>query len=688
MRVDHWPILLLIAATAAGITWLAPDLWLVLLTDGVLAAASIAAAAGWGAWPTRWLGFAGRQLGQQVCIATALGLGLLSSMTLALGIAGLLNRPVAWVLLAAGGVLGLARLYLAQGRRAEAVGGPTRVRENVGHPAVRAAVPLLLAVPLAITLFGASLPPGMLWQEEANGYDVLEYHLQGPREYFEAGRITFLPHNVYTSFPQQMEMLYLLLMHLLGRVYAAALPAQLLHASCGLLAVIALGCWTRPGWPRQITMLIAGSTPWLAHVGCLAYVENGMLFFAAVTAGLIIDTERARPRDSSRPALTAGFCAGLAGACKYTAVPFVAVGLALAWLVAMRASVGQRARRIAVFAAGALLAFSPWAFRNVSFTGNPVYPFAYAWFGGANWSAEQAQQWSDGHSVPPEHDSIASRLNIAARELFASFDEETGALRPSLFGQAVFVLAAAGIILAWSRRTLLLTIWAALILLGWIGLTFISGRFAMVLIVPLALLAGETVSPPPPIPADLRAGIPARPGRRKWPIILIALAGALSNDLTLWGRLHMHEQSWSQRAGVPMRLLIDQADIFRSGHIVNDALPVDAHVWLVGEAAVFYIERQMHYTVPFSRDPWIQLVGGGASPEECLAWLRSRHVSHVLFSWAEIDRLRQTYGFAEVVTPQWVAELEQAGLQRVEIEGQPAGSDSVAIYRLPAAKTP
>ena len=41
-------------------------------------------------------------------------------------------------------------------------------------------------------------------------FDVLEYHLQGPKEYFQAGRIAFLPHNVYTNMPFGVEMLHLL----------------------------------------------------------------------------------------------------------------------------------------------------------------------------------------------------------------------------------------------------------------------------------------------------------------------------------------------------------------------------------------------------------------------------------------------------------------------------------------------
>ena len=44
----------------------------------------------------------------------------------------------------------------------------------------------------------------------------LEYHLQGPKEYYQAGRIAFLPHNVYTNMPFGVEMLHLLAMEVMG----------------------------------------------------------------------------------------------------------------------------------------------------------------------------------------------------------------------------------------------------------------------------------------------------------------------------------------------------------------------------------------------------------------------------------------------------------------------------------------
>src|SRR5205809_404472 len=77
----------------------------------------------------------------------------------------------------------------------------------------------------------AMLPPGLLWGDEPNGYDVLEYHLQVPREWYELGRIVPLQHNVFSFLPFNVEMHYLLAMHLRGGPWAAMYLAQLMHVA-------------------------------------------------------------------------------------------------------------------------------------------------------------------------------------------------------------------------------------------------------------------------------------------------------------------------------------------------------------------------------------------------------------------------------------------------------------------------
>ena len=44
----------------------------------------------------------------------------------------------------------------------------------------------------ALVLLVSTLPPGTIWRESGFAYDVLEYHLQVPKEYFLAGAVTYL----------------------------------------------------------------------------------------------------------------------------------------------------------------------------------------------------------------------------------------------------------------------------------------------------------------------------------------------------------------------------------------------------------------------------------------------------------------------------------------------------------------
>ena len=64
-----------------------------------------------------------------------------------------------------------------------------------------------LAVPFVLVIVGGALLPPI-------DFDVLEYHLQVPREWVQSGRITFLPHNVYGNMPLGAETLAALTMAL------------------------------------------------------------------------------------------------------------------------------------------------------------------------------------------------------------------------------------------------------------------------------------------------------------------------------------------------------------------------------------------------------------------------------------------------------------------------------------------
>ncbi len=671
IREGLGPAIVTAALALAGVTVLAVPTVLVLLTDGTLALLVAAAALGLGAWPARALLGPTAPNGQVFALAAALGLGGLGLLTLALGTFGVMNRPAAVGLIVAG--LALAALRLLEASRvsrsangsAVVPGGETFRPAGGLQRVLRAVLLAQTAVPLALGLVGAGIPPGILWDEENGGYDVLEYHLQGPREYFDAGRIHFLPHNVYTSFPQQVEMLYLLLMYLSGDPWSAAIPAQYTHLFCGVLSVLALAAFATPPaagatsapWASAAVAALAGSVPWLAYLGALAYVELGLLLFAAVAGGLLLAAVRDPRRASPRTMIAAGLCAGLAGGCKYTALVFVTAALAVAWLLVAPLPWRRRAATAVVYGASALTALGPWLIRNAAFTGNPVYPFAYRVFGGAAWSPEQDEQWARGHRLPPGRDTLTDRLAGVADEW----------LTERRLGPAVVAAAAVGLVLARGRAAALLAVWLALALAAWAALTHMPGRFAVPTVAPLTLLAGLGL-------------VAARPPPVKYALLALMLVAAGWNNVTAVRDWLRQDAAWRAR-GVPLRELPGTTSLLRGLEAVNHVVPAEGRVKLIGEARAYYIDRRVDYTVVFNRDPWL-MAAAGLAPTEAVARLRTAGVTHLVFSWPEIDRLARTYGFPAHVTPAWVAQLRAAGLRRVPVPSE-LERPGVEIYEVP-----
>ncbi len=632
------------AAAAVTFTILAPQGWPTLLIDGTYAALALAAMIGWGSWPARWLSEEAGLL-TRLPLAAGIGAGVLSTLVLALGLAGVLNQPSAAALSACGIVLGL------WGARAPAAADSSTPAIEPTHADARwwGVCGVAAGAALGLALFLACIPPGVLWIAEGGGYDVLEYHLQGPREYWSQGRITFLSHNVYTSFPQLVEMHYLLLMHLAADPHAAAIPAQLLHAAMATLVVAALLAVVPCGAARPLALLLVGTSPWLVYLGCLAYVECGLLLMAVLAGGVALRAS-ARPA-TMRDALLLGLLGGWAGACKYTGLVLVGAALAGAWLLAgMHVDWRARLRGAFLLGLGGAVAFGPWLIRNYAFTGNPIYPFAYERLGGAAWSAEQNAQWERGHQLKPEQSGPAGRAALALRELVGW---PPGSAH---FGLALPLCALVAALSANRRAALLCGLWCAALLVAWVALTHMPARFVVPLIAPLALLAC----------GQLRSAIATR---LCCGIALLGVGQHAWQVCTLVAR----EEARLARSAAQLSLIVGRSDALRDTHPLNLATPPDARIWLVGDAAVFYVARQMRYCVVFNRDPWLEFAKAESDAAAATAWLQRSGATHVHFSWREIERLRGTYGFPELVTPAWVARLVEAGLRPVRHEAIPDG---------------
>ncbi len=144
-----------------------------------------------------------------------------------------------WIFVAAAVMIAVVSVVQAW-RRVESPGRTepesTDESQGAGTPSAVAAAWWWLAVPFVLVIVGGALLPPV-------DFDVLEYHLQVPREWVQSGRIAFLPHNVYGNMPLGAETLAALTMVLspgeLGWWWGA-LAGKLVMAGFAPLAAVLL----------------------------------------------------------------------------------------------------------------------------------------------------------------------------------------------------------------------------------------------------------------------------------------------------------------------------------------------------------------------------------------------------------------------------------------------------------------
>ncbi len=700
--------MLAVLATLAMLGILSPIAVLIVLRDGWAAAAVVLAAVGYGLWLVRAIGLHQEPRCRQVLFAVGLGLGGLALLVLAAGVLGLLQQWL-WTSVVIGGMaVGLWRvrtlLSTPPGKNARVAAVGTGA--NALHQDARLRwLWLTVAGFAALGLLASTMPPGVLWPEEGNGYDVLEYHLGVPREYFEAGRIAYLPHNIYSNFPFNVEMLYLLTMVLRGGPIEAVFTAQLLNVLLGGLAVAAIWLAGREFGRAAglVAGVAAGSCPFIPYLCGVAYVENGMILFAALALAAAVRLTRISGDARLRWALVGGLLAGLACGCKYTAAPMVFAPLSCAVLMALWCSrgEGQKPSRaaglhaLAVFFVGWAVTFGPWLAKNAVWTGNPVFPLARAVLPerAGRWADEPAARWHEGHLPAPEDRPWSRRIARLWGEVIGS--RWFGALPGlAILGGVVLAVRRRG---SWkpippdppdgtdastagSLRPALLPCWLMLLfgIVTWLAWTHLVWRFAVVLVVPAAVVVGAAVQQF--LSARMRSGTIAA--------LLVGATANLGLTVTTFreglafrvaavreeqrtdGRAWFTEGQWPWQAHVPG---------------LNALAREGRRVLMVGDARRFYLDQGIDYCVVFNRNPFAE-AAADLPPSALMQWLRDRGYAALYVDWGELRRLRGSrYGFWESIDESLFAGLEQAGLLRrledftIEPDRPPYGT----LYRVP-----
>ncbi len=478
-------------------------------------------------------------------------------------------------------------------------------------------------------------------------FDALEYHLQGPKEYYLDGRITFLPHNVYTSMPSGVEMLHLLGMLVAGDWWLGALVGQELvawfaPASAVLIGATAsrVGGSSRAGWFAAIVYL---TTPWIFRVGSSPFVEGPLCFFHAALVWAVIRFGwlGGKASEGSRPppiawGVLVGLLAGGAMAIKYPALISAVIPTGLVVLIE-----GWRTRSsklLVGFAVGLGLVVAPWLGKNVVDTGNPVYPLAWSVFGGREWDAGREARWQAAHGAKP------ARLDLLARSVLDAAGRSDW---QSPLYAALVPLAWLG---ARGRRTASgLAIYSAYLFLTWWLLTHRLDRFWLPMLPPLAVLAG------------LGADAFAATSRIASFWLALVLMLAIGSNATLCSTELSGPTAWT---GDLATVRTETAESGTPGLAKLDSvLPPGARPLVIGQAGTFGLGHRPLYNTVFNRDTFESLARDN-SPEAIRAALTDRGITHVYVDWSEIERYRKpgNYGFSDFETTELFDKMVKTGV--------------------------
>ncbi|MDA0808373.1 MAG: hypothetical protein O2945_15905 [Planctomycetota bacterium] len=523
---------------------------------------------------------------------------------------------------------------------------------------------------LAMGLFVAAMALGAMLP--SIDFDVKEYHLQGPKEWFVNGAIEMLPHNVYTSFPFLTEMFHLLGMELSSDWYLGALAGKLVLMTFAPLTGLAVFAAADRLFDRRAAwaaMLIHLSTPWTYRISIIAYAEGGLSFFLMATVLAVIirvqtqspDTEspdtdlpetQASSPNAGRFTLLIGLLSGSAMACKYPGLlsvvfPAAAVLLLLEWKLQSDAPLARRATKLlAVFGAGVCITIGPWLLKNLYETGNPVYPLMNSVFHGIDWSPTLEANWKHAHG-PPHYQPF---------DLLVKFYDVT--LKSDWLSPLMFSLAPLAFLTRWNRRLIgSLWLYVGFLFLSWWVLTHRLDRFWIPLIPVVALLAGGGVWWTTHKLWRYAAGAFVA----LCVLFNLGFITSVNCGLNTWLGDLTEVRDESEFTSEPV------------AYLNRMRLPTDAKVLFVGEAQVFDARVPLVYNTVFDIsifEQWCSANEPGVpvaeqkmkSTEEIRQRLKSEGITHILVNWQEVLRYRTTYGISEFLAPWRFRHLQREGI--------------------------
>jgi 4-amino-4-deoxy-L-arabinose transferase-like glycosyltransferase len=219
--------------------------------------------------------------------------------------------------------------------------------------------------------------------------DALRYHVALPAHMIQTHGFFYYPYNAFYQFPAFIETQFAI-----TQFIGDTLSPKLVHwfyfaLTIGLLTTFLKRFFSSIN-PITPTVIFA-STPFVSIISGWAYVETAQTFYILI--GLYLIFLLREEKFNQQIFLFLGIVLGSLLGIKYPMMAIAPIYILFAVIILWKRDKKFLIQGLCVLLLPLLFVALPWFIKNVVYTGNPVYPFAYSHFGGEDWNDQNTQAY-------------------------------------------------------------------------------------------------------------------------------------------------------------------------------------------------------------------------------------------------------------------------------------------------------
>ena len=445
-------------------------------------------------------------------------------------------------------------------------------------------------------------------------YDTLAYHLAVPQQYIQAGGMINIRENIFSFFPQLIQMNCLAFLLL-----SSELSVKLLYFFMAVMSLVALaGLAGEMGSDRKTALLLLLTSPLFFLNSSRAGSELPLMFFSLLLLYLIVKGTGSSMKQGE--GVLWGITAGAAVSVKYTGAIVYVFGAAALVYMLLSKKAGIRSLVLYVLLPAAIV--SPYLVKNYFYSGDPFYPFFTGFFdmeAGLRSDAAAYVAQVAGFGLP----HTLFNLMVSPAGVIFGGDRFGGDIISPLFLLALAVLPLTGL-----KKTAA----PALFICFYYTIWFFTGevlRFLLPVVPAAAAIAGRAYALT----------------KQKFKYLAFGALVAVQAGASLY---------FGEKFLAPFQLLTSgrgeyikkYVSYYPAAEFINNNTKAGSVVLVLGDARTFYLERPaVAYTIFNSRD----IFAGFDEMDDgrIMAGFKWRNIGYVLVNRVELDRLK-TSGFGDV----------------------------------------